>query len=189
MVGVMSSAVPTIMTSTMIATISRVWLPSNGCSSATIWPEMSATVISQADTSAAATRNITTAVVCAAETNSAVQLRRASARGRRTVETNSAVDGGDDGRFGRREDAELQADDDDHRQHQRPEAVDQRAPASRRRLARGGGSMFSLRTTHHQVKHSATPSIRPGTMPAMNSLEIETLAATPKMTKPIDWAG
>jgi hypothetical protein len=32
----------------------------------------------------------------------------------------------------------------------------------------------------------ATPSMRPGTMPAMNSLPIDTLAATPKITKPID---
>ena len=38
----------------------------------TIWSAMSATVISQADTIAAATRNITTAVVCAVETSSAV---------------------------------------------------------------------------------------------------------------------
>ena len=32
----------------------------------------------------------------------------------------------------------------------------------------------------------ATPISRPGTMPAMNSLLIDTLAATPKITKPID---
>ena len=51
--------------------------------------------------------------------------------------------------------------------------------------ARGGGVRFSLRTTHHQATHRAPPSIRPGTIPARNSLEIETPAATPKMTKPM----
>ena len=39
---------------------------------------------------------------------------------------------------------------------------------------RGGRSRFSLRTTHHQATHKPTPSSRPGTMPARNSLEIET---------------
>src|SRR5215204_5709584 len=53
------------------------------------------------------------------------------------------------------------------------------------RLARGAGWIFSLRTSHHQVIHSAAPSIRPGKMPAMNSLEIDTLAATPNTTKPM----
>src|SRR3954447_18646082 len=51
--------------------------------------------------------------------------------------------------------------------------------------ARGGGVRFSLRTTHHQEKHSPTPSIRPGTIPARNNFEIETPAATPKITKPM----
>ena len=70
MVGVMSIAVPTIITSTMIATISSVGSvheaaaagrpPAPGCS---------ATVISQALTTAAAIRNITTALVWAAPTN------------------------------------------------------------------------------------------------------------------------
>ncbi|MET3992912.1 hypothetical protein ABID65_004564 [Bradyrhizobium sp. S3.9.2] len=54
------------------------------------------------------------------------------------------------------------------------------------KLLRGRRAGFSLRTTHHQAKHRPTPSSRPGTMPARNSFEIETLAATPKMTKPID---
>jgi hypothetical protein len=53
------------------------------------------------------------------------------------------------------------------------------------RVARCAGWMFSLRTSHHQVSHRPAPSIRPGTMPAMNSLEIDTLAATPKTTKPM----
>ena len=52
--------------------------------------------------------------------------------------------------------------------------------------ARGGGTMRSVRTSHHQVSHSEAPIISPGTMPARNSLEIETLPATPKITKPID---
>ena len=37
-VGVMSSAVPTMTTMTMIANISRVLLPMKGCSRSTIWP-------------------------------------------------------------------------------------------------------------------------------------------------------
>src|SRR3954453_7415427 len=68
-VGVMSSAVPTMTTMTMIANISSVWLPMNGLSRSTIWVEISDTVISQDDTSAAATRNMTMLVVNAAETN------------------------------------------------------------------------------------------------------------------------
>ena len=67
----MSSAVPTITTSTMMAAISRILLPMNGSSSAVTLPGRSATVMSQADTSAAATRNMTTAVVRAAVTNTA----------------------------------------------------------------------------------------------------------------------
>ena len=51
---------------------------------------------------------------------------------------------------------------------------------------RGGGTMFSLRATIAQVIHSDRPISRPGAMPAMNSLEIETFAATPKITRPID---
>ena len=51
--------------------------------------------------------------------------------------------------------------------------------------ARGGGVRFSLRTTHHHEKHRPTPNSSPGTMPARNSFEIETPAATPKMTKPM----
>ena len=51
---------------------------------------------------------------------------------------------------------------------------------------RGGGTTPSLRATMAQVIHSARPISRPGTIPAMNSLEIDTLAVTPKMIKPID---
>src|SRR5690606_23586159 len=43
-----------------------------------------------------------------------------------------------------------------------------------------------LRTNHHQVNHSDAPISRPGKMPAKNSLDMETLAVTPKMTKPMD---
>ena len=50
---------------------------------------------------------------------------------------------------------------------------------------RGGGVMTSLRTCHHQVAHSAAASISPGKMPAMNSLDTDTLAMTPKTTKPM----
>ena len=50
---------------------------------------------------------------------------------------------------------------------------------------RGGEAMSSLRASHHQVNQIEAPSISPGTMPARKSFEIETLAATPKMTKPM----
>src|SRR5947207_15270724 len=65
-VGVMSIAVPTIITSTMIITISMMGLPRNGSSMPTTLPGRSATVMSHAETMAAATRNITIAVVVAA---------------------------------------------------------------------------------------------------------------------------
>lgn len=55
-----------------------------------------------------------------------------------------------------------------------------------RRLWRGKLTDASRRTTHHQAQQSPTPSIRPGTIPAKNSLEIDTPAATPKITKPIE---
>ncbi|MGY4481937.1 hypothetical protein ACVWWR_001128 [Bradyrhizobium sp. LM3.2] len=51
--------------------------------------------------------------------------------------------------------------------------------------ALGGGDRFSLRTTQYQARQRPNPSRRPGTMPARNSLEIDTLAATPKITKPM----
>ena len=70
MVGVMSMAVPTTITSTMIATSSRVGWAISGSSMATTLAGMSATVMSQAETMAAATRNITTAVILAEVTNS-----------------------------------------------------------------------------------------------------------------------
>ena len=50
---------------------------------------------------------------------------------------------------------------------------------------RGGTLTTSVRANHHQVTHKAAPSMMPGTIPAMNNLVIETLPATPKMTKPI----
>src|SRR4051794_18331973 len=68
-VGVMSSAVPTITTTTMMANINNVLLPMKGFSKSTTWAEISDTVISQDDTRAAATRNMTMLVVNAAETN------------------------------------------------------------------------------------------------------------------------
>ncbi len=63
--------------------------------------------------------------------------------------------------------------------------------ASRKALAisapdlRGGAAMRSRRTSQAQVTHSAPPMSRPGTIAARNSLEIDTLAATPKMTRPM----
>ena len=68
-VGVMSSAVPTITTRTCMAIMSSIGLSMNGFSSAVTCPGSSAIVMSQADTSAAATRNMTIAVVSAAVTN------------------------------------------------------------------------------------------------------------------------
>src|SRR5205085_9386839 len=68
-VGVISSAVPTITTTTMIANINSVLLPMKGLSKSTTCAEISETVISQDDTNAAATRNMTMLVVTAAETN------------------------------------------------------------------------------------------------------------------------
>jgi hypothetical protein len=50
---------------------------------------------------------------------------------------------------------------------------------------RAGDAIVSLRASHHHVNHSVAASISAGKMPAKNSLEIETLAATPKMTKPM----
>ena len=49
----------------------------------------------------------------------------------------------------------------------------------------GGVISVSLRTTHHQATARLTPSIRPGKMPARNSLEIDRPLATPNTTKPM----
>src|SRR3954467_4246328 len=80
MVGVISSAVPTITTTIMIANIRSVLLPMKGFSKSTTWVEISDTVISQDDTSAAATRNITMLVVSAAETNTSYSCENFSSR-------------------------------------------------------------------------------------------------------------
>src|SRR3954463_9531363 len=53
------------------------------------------------------------------------------------------------------------------------------------RLARWDASIFSLRTSHHHVSHKAAPSMMPGAIPARNSLEIDTFAATPNTTNPM----
>ena len=45
--------------------------------------------------------------------------------------------------------------------------------------------MCSLRASHHQVTTNESANIRPGKMPAIKSLEMETLAATPKITNPM----
>lgn len=65
MVG-MSIAVPTIITSRMMAISGSVWLPMKGSSMPMILLGRSATVMSQADTMAAATRKTSTALVRAA---------------------------------------------------------------------------------------------------------------------------
>ncbi|MDT4875911.1 hypothetical protein FQZ97_1113150 [compost metagenome] len=53
------------------------------------------------------------------------------------------------------------------------------------RLARLAGAMLSLRMSTHQVTQRDAASRMPGKMPAMKSLEIDTLAATPNTTKPM----
>ena len=50
---------------------------------------------------------------------------------------------------------------------------------------RGGTCTTSCRANHHQVTHKEAPNMMPGTMPAMNNLEIDTFPATPKITKPM----
>src|SRR5690606_27313519 len=52
--------------------------------------------------------------------------------------------------------------------------------------ARGGGLMFSRCDTQYQAVAMDSPINKPGTMPARNSLLIDTLAATPNTTNPID---
>ena len=54
---------------------------------------------------------------------------------------------------------------------------------SKRCTCTGGASR---RAHHHQVAHSAMPIKMPGTMPARKSLVMDTCAATPKTTKPMD---
>src|SRR5690348_428460 len=49
----------------------------------------------------------------------------------------------------------------------------------------GSGWMFSFRDTHHHATASPRPIMRPGTMPARNSLEMDSPAATPKMMNPM----
>src|SRR3954462_101746 len=79
-VGVMSSAVPTMTTMIMIANINSVLLPMKGFNRSTICAEISDTVISHDDTSAAATRNITMLVVSAAETKTSYSCENFSSR-------------------------------------------------------------------------------------------------------------
>ena len=50
---------------------------------------------------------------------------------------------------------------------------------------RGGDAMFSLRTCHHHAQHSDIAIRSPGTMPARNSLVIDTPPTTPKITNPM----
>ena len=80
MVGVMSMAVPTAITSTMMAAISNILLSMKGCSSPTTLDGRSATVMSQALTMAAAIRNITMALVLAAATKMPYRSRQLISR-------------------------------------------------------------------------------------------------------------
>lgn len=76
----MSMAVPTAITNSMMAIISKVGWSMNGCNSPTSCLGMSATVINQALTMAAATRNMMMAVVLAALMNTSVNWRQCSSR-------------------------------------------------------------------------------------------------------------
>jgi hypothetical protein len=69
MVGVMSKAVPTMMVMIMMVSINKRGLSSKGCSKEISCAGKLATVINQAETMAAATKNITMALVLAAATN------------------------------------------------------------------------------------------------------------------------
>ena len=109
MVGVMSSAVPTITTSTMIASISSVWLSMKGSSSVTTWlgdlrdgdqPGRDQRGGDQEHDDAGGHRGAHEDLVELAELQLAVDARRDEQR----------VDRDHDGGLGRREDAELQAD-------------------------------------------------------------------------------
>ncbi|MNT96747.1 hypothetical protein D3C72_2389180 [compost metagenome] len=70
MVGGKSSAVPTAKISAMITSISSTGLPTRGCSISATTIGMLAAAMSQAETCAAATRNITTAEVLALASSS-----------------------------------------------------------------------------------------------------------------------
>ena len=78
--GVKSSAVPTSTISTMITNISRILLPMKGDSKLVTSVGMLATVMSQALTMAADTRNITTAVVLPADSTSSYSAAHLSSR-------------------------------------------------------------------------------------------------------------
>ena len=72
------------------------------------------------------------------------------------------IDRGDNTCLRRRENTELQAENDNHRQHQGPDGIDERLH-SNRRLCRGGRANCSLRATRSQVTQSANAISRPGT--------------------------
>ncbi len=125
-VGIRSSAVPTMITRTMITNISRILLSMKGSSSCVTCAGMLAMVMSQADTSAQATRNSTVLEVLAALSTSAGRSGELELAVDEAA-NQEGVDHGDHRSLGRREDAELHAADDHERQHQRPDAVEQAA--------------------------------------------------------------
>src|SRR6476661_5442698 len=65
-------------------------------------------------------------------------------------------------------------------------AASRTASSTSRIDLRGGDSMLSVRAIHHHTTQIEAASMIPGKMPAKNSLEIDTLAATPNTTKPIE---
>ena len=180
MVGVMSMAVPTTITSTIMVAINSLGLSNSGSSKPTTMAGNWATVMSHDDTMAAATKNITTAVVWAADKNKPYKWLTFSSPYTRveiskayTAATTAASVGVNTPNF--RPTTTITG-------NTRAKVASLKAAATSERVLRGGTGTFSRRANHHQVIHSEAPNIKPGTIPAMNSLEMDTLAATPKIT-------
>lgn len=93
--------------------------------------------------------------------------------------TNRAYAAATTARFGRREHTHAQAHQNDDGQAQGPHRFAQGLEHFRAGW-RGGWRHFSRRTSHHQVMAERDAQRRPGTMPARNSLLMDTLAATQK---------
>ena len=176
MVGVMSIAVPTITTSTMIAISSSVWLPMNGSSRPTTLLGRSRHRDQPGRHQRRRDQEHDHRGGLGRGDEDRVQLRQLQL----AVDEHrdeQRVDRRHHGRLGRREDAELQADDDDHRQHQRPDALAQRAARPRRAdLLRRADDGLLAHLPPPGERQAERRSGCPGTMPARNSLVIDTFA-------------
>ena len=95
------------------------------------------------------------------------------------------IDCCDNGCLGGREDTEFQPEDHDDRHHQREGCILEGRENLR---PRGTWRRLYLLLAHEPPpgQPQPAPSISPGAMPARNSLDMETFAATPKITKPIE---